>query len=416
MKAARRYVCCAVLAIVGCGERAVDAPTADDKTSNRTATALRDVVSPAPPGSAVPQLSAGADGSVYLSWIEPRSNGAHALRFAKLMAGAEQWSAPQTVVERNDLFVNWADFPSLLPAQGGRLVAHWLQKNGTDTYAYEVRTAQSLDGGGTWSEPRVLHDDGVAAEHGFVSLWETPLGEVQAVWLDGRGATEATPQPQTQLGFTTLSPEGLPGPTELIDNRTCDCCQTDAALATNGPVVAYRDRSDTELRDIHVMRRVNGAWSAPVAVHADGWQIEGCPVNGPAIAARGDRVAVAWFTGAHPRERVSLAFSEDGGESFGPPLPVDEGRPLGRVDLVLDAEGNALVSWMERDDGDSARVLLRRVQEDGTRSRALEVTRTAAARASGFPRMVPVGDELMLAWTDPTTPSRVRLARAKPGP
>jgi hypothetical protein len=95
---------------------------------------------------------------------------------------------------------------------------------------------------------------------------------------------------------------------------------------------------------------------------------------------------------------------------------VDEGKPLGRVDVVLDAEGNALVSWLERAEGDSARVLLRRVHADGTRSPALEVARTAAARASGFPRMVPVGDALMLAWTDPTTPSRVRLARANPGP
>ena len=85
------------------------------------------------------------------------------------------------------------------------------------------------------------------------------------------------------------------------------------------------------------------------------------------------------------------------------------------TDLVLDAEGNALVSWLERAEGDSARVLLRRVHADGTRSPALEVARTAAARASGFPRMVPVGDELILAWTDPTTPSRVRLARVNPG-
>ena len=209
------------------------------------------------PGAAVRNLSVLAGG-----------DGAHALRFARLTPGATQWSATQTVVERNDLFVNWADFPSVLPTSGGRLVAHWLQKSGADTYAYDVRVAQSLDGGNTWSEPRVLHDDGVAAEHGFVSLWETKQGEVQAVWLDGREASEASPHPQTQLGFTTLSSEGVPGPTELIDTRTCDCCQTDAALAAQGPVVAYRDRSDSEVRDIQVLRRVDGAWSAAVRGHA----------------------------------------------------------------------------------------------------------------------------------------------------
>ena len=401
---------CVLLALAACGEQGPDtvAPVSGGAQ-------IVEVASPAAPGSAEPNLSVDAEGTVHLGWLEPRGDGAHALRFARLTQGATQWSATQTVVERNDLFVNWADFPSVLPTSGGRLVAHWLQKSGADTYAYDVRVSQSLDDGNTWSEPRVLHDDGVAAEHGFVSLWETKQGEVQAVWLDGREASEASPHPQTQLGFTTLSSEGVPGPTELIDSRTCDCCQTDAALAAQGPVVAYRDRSDAEVRDIQVLRRVDGAWSAPVRVHADGWRIEGCPVNGPAIAARGERVAVAWFTGAEPRERVILAFSQDGGASFGAPLPVDEGKPSGRVDLVLDAEGNALVSWLERAEGDSARVLLRRVHADGTRSPALEVARTAAARASGFPRMVPVGDGLILAWTDPTTPSRVRLARVNPG-
>jgi hypothetical protein len=180
--------------------------------------------------------------------------------------------------------------------------------------------------------------------------------------------------------------------------------------------VAYRDRSETELRDIRVLRRVNGAWSAPVPVHADGWQIEGCPVNGPAIAAQGNQVAVAWFTGAQSRERVSVAFSHDGGARFGAPLAVDEGTPLGRVDLVLDDAGNAMVSWLERGDAGSARVLLRRVRPDGTRSAPIEIARTSSARASGFPRMVAVGADVMLAWTDAAAPSRVRIARARLAP
>lgn len=376
----------------------------------------QELPSPAPPGSAEAHLAVEAGGALYLSWIEPGSDGAQALRFARLAPGATQWSEPRTVVERQDLFVNWADFPSLLPTRDGRLVAHWLQKSGPDTYAYAVRIAQSRDGGSRWSEARVLHDDDLAAEHGFVSLWESAQGEVQAVWLDGRHTVQPDAEPRMQLGFTTLSSEGVPGPTELIDTRTCDCCQTDAAVAAEGPVVAYRDRSDAEVRDIQVLRRVGGVWAAPVLVHADGWQIEGCPVNGPAIAARAGRVAVAWFTGAQSRERVSLAFSADGGASFGPPVAVDEGNPLGRVDLVLDAAGDAIVSWLERGEGDGARVLLRRVRAEGTRSAPLEVARTGASRASGFPRMVAVEDAVVLAWTDASVPKRVRLARARPAP
>jgi hypothetical protein len=377
---------------------------------------LVEFASPAGPGSAEPALAMGPDGSAHLSWLEARGDGMHALRVARLAPGTAHWSAPQTVVERGDLFVNWADFPSLLPARDGRLVAHWLQKSGADPYAYDVRVSQSSDAGASWSEPRVLHDDGVAAEHGFVSLWETADGQVQAVWLDGRAGGESSSDARTQLGFTTLSPEGVPGPTELIDTRTCDCCQTDAAVAAAGPVVAYRDRTEDEIRDIQVRRRVNGLWSDPVTVHADGWKIEGCPVNGPAIAARDTRVAVAWFTGAAAAERVSVAFSDDGGASFSAPLRVDEGKPLGRVDLVLDNEGNALVSWLERGEGDTARVLLRRVKPGGERSAPLEVAKSSAARASGFPRMVAVDDGVLLAWTDAVAPSHVRVARARLAP
>ncbi|MFM7783034.1 MAG: exo-alpha-sialidase, partial [Gammaproteobacteria bacterium] len=285
------------------------------------------------------------------------------------------------------------------------------QKRGEDSYAYEVRIAQSLDGGATWSGSHVLHDDSVAAEHGFVSLWETPQGEVQAAWLDGRGTGAHATHGEMQLGFSPLSPEGVPGPTELIDTRTCDCCQTDAAWSTDGPVLAYRDRSVEEVRDISVLRRVQGAWQEPVRVHADGWQIDGCPVNGPAIAAQDRRVAVAWFTAAQDRARVSVAFSEDGAAHFGPAFALDEGAPLGRVDLVLDGEGSALVSWMERSEGDAARVMLRRVHPDGTRSAPVEIARSSASRASGFPRMVAANDAVILAWTEAGTPSRVRLAR-----
>jgi len=67
-----------------------------------------------------------------------------------------------------------------------------------------------------------------------------------------------------------------------------------------------------------VRRHVDGAWANPVATGAEGWEIEGCPVNGPAIAAAGDRVAVAWFTAAGDTPRVRFASSTDGAASFGP--------------------------------------------------------------------------------------------------
>ena len=76
-------------------------------------------------------------------------------------------------------------------------------------------------------------------------------------------------------------------------------------------LVAYRDRSDKEIRDTSVVRFANGEWSAPVTVHADDWEINGCPVNGPVVTATGNAAAVAWFTGAGNTPKTLVAFSAD---------------------------------------------------------------------------------------------------------
>jgi hypothetical protein len=171
----------------------------------------------------------------------------------------------------------------------------------------------------------------------------------------------------------------------------------------------YRDRSDAEVRDMSVVRFVGGRWSEPRPVARDGWEIHGCPVNGPAIAAAGARVAVAWFTAAGDRSRVNVAFSADSAETFGTPIAVDDGRPLGRVDVVMMPSGSALVSWLEQaQKGTEVRV--RSVSPNGTRGQALTVADSSAARSSGFPRMVRSADEVVLAWRDAAKPPSVRTA------
>ncbi len=137
-----------------------------------------------------------------------------------------------------------------------------------------------------------------------------------------------------------------------------------------------------------------------------------CPVNGPAIDADGDRVVVAWFTAPGPapgegEPRVLVAFSRDGGASFGSPVRVDQGRAAGRVDVELLGEG-AMVTWLEG--GDDPAVLARVVAE-GPVSEPLVVAPTSAERASGFLRMVQSGDRLVFAWTVPDSGIRAAVRR-----
>jgi hypothetical protein len=372
---------------------------------------------PAGVQSGEPNLAVDKSGRVYLSWLERAADSTVSLLLSVRDDG--QWSAPTTVVSGRDLLVNWADFPSVFVAPSGRIVMHWLQKRPGGKYSYDAVTRQSTDGGVTWTEPRLLHDDNVAAEHGFVSFFATEGDSVEAIWLDGRatggGEGHEGHHGSMQLGNSRIGRDGGIAKSVMIDDRICDCCQTSAAMTARGPVVVYRDRSPDEIRDIGILRRVDGRWTPPARVHADEWHIEGCPVNGPSVVANGDDVIVAWFTGARDTARVNVAFSHDAGATFGSPIRVDDGSPVGRVDVELDGRGRALVTWIERVGEEGAEVRVRAVTPEGDRSPAMMVANSSAARASGFPRTVRSGDEIVFAWTQPGDTSRVRMAVARAG-
>lgn len=374
------------------------------------------IPSPAGPGSGEPNLTVGPDGRVYLSWLEPAPDSTHAFKFS--VHDGRAWTAPRTIRRGRDFFVNWADFPSLSVMPDGRLVAHWLQRSGKGSYAYGVRMAASRDGGLTWSTPVVPHADSSDTEHGFVSVWADGAN-ASAAWLDGRKSgkgghdspAHGSAVSEMMVVAGGLDARGRAMPETVIDERACDCCQTAAAVTSTGAIVAYRDRSPDEIRDIYTVRRVGTKWSAPAPVHRDGWKIAACPVNGPSISARGTRVALAWFTAANDSARVKLAFSANGGAAFGAPVRIDDGNPAGRVGTVLLADGSALVTWVERTGGDTATVRARRVDANGTRGAAMTIAASSAARASGFPRVAVTSSHALFAWTMPGRPSSVRTAR-----
>jgi hypothetical protein len=384
---------------------------ATESVSNLSLTAAREILSPAAGSSGEPFLAASSDGSVLMSWIE-RVDSVHELRFARYTNGS--WTAPATIARSSLFFVNWADFPSIFELNDGRLAAHWLARSGPGKYSYDVLVAFSADQGATWSEPVRPHSDDTESEHGFVTLFPhgTALG---AVWLDGRKYAEAESNPEAvremTVRFTTFGDGNVPAPESVVDDRACDCCQTDVALAASGPVLVYRDRSPDEIRDIAVSRLMDGQWTPPVHVHDDGWHINACPVNGPAIAANGSMVAVAWFTAAGDSPRVQLAFSRDGAVSFQAPVRIDTGDPIGRVDLIMLENGAVLVSWLERAGG-GTRVVARFARPDFPPGPVITIGNSSEQRASGFPRMAFARDTVFFAWTQPGPPATIQLRAA----
>lgn len=403
-----------ILALIGLSCNRTPKPESAVAVSE-PALVIRTTQSPAEGDSREPDLHATDDGRVILSWVEKVTDKRYALRFA--MLDGTGWSEARTVSQGENWFINWADFPSLIALRNGTLAAHWLVKSGSSTYAYDVNVSQSSDGK-NWVKPIVPHRDNTQTEHGFVSLIPLADGRLGAVWLDGRNmknmkeSDEHAPASQSMtLRYAAIDGDGKLSDETELDERVCECCQTSAAITNNGPIAVYRDRSPSEVRDIYTVRQVNGSWTKAQPIFADNWQINGCPVNGPAVAADGARVAVAWFTGVANTPHVKITFSQDAGATFSQPIQVDDGETVGRVDTLLLPDGSALVCWLSGNVEGGA-IKVRRVRSDGVVGPPAVIAQTNISRSSGFPRMARLGDQVHFAWTEFGTPSRVRTAVA----
>lgn len=400
--------------------------------------AIQPVASPAAPkDSAQPQITVQGDRAV-LSWVEREGTRA-TLKFAEWTGAATpasaKWSDAKPVASGDNFFVNWADVPSVRALADGSLAAHWLQKSGPGTYAYDVKLAFSKDAGRTWTPAVSPHTDGTQTEHGFASLFQAPgagagLG---LVWLDGRAMKSGGHGSGSASGgagghgddgrgamtvrAAIFGADGVQRSETLVDARVCECCPTAAAVTSEGAIAAFRNRADGEIRDIYVSRLdgKTGKWSEPAAVHNDNWMMPACPVNGPSLSANGSLVAIAWFTMQGDQGHAFVAFSDDAGRTFGKPIRLDDELSLGRVDIELLSDGSAVASWIEYSTANSATSFrIRRIERSGTLSPPVTVTAVSSGRTSGYPRMARVGHDLLFAWTDTSaTPPRLATARAR---
>ena len=350
-------------------------------------------------GSMAPSISRGHDDSIVMSWIEPSGEG-HALQFVVL--GDDGWGEQRTVTSGEDWFVNWADFPSVVPVSNDLWGAHWLVRQPAGGYAYDVHLSLSHDQGDTWSESMLAHTDNTESEHGFVSIYPQDDG-FGFVYLDGRKQVNEYTEDPNETGMTlraaTVNSEGKLLNQQLVDSLICDCCQTDIAMTAEGPVAIYRNRTKDEIRDIYVTRNVNGQWTEGMSINDDYWEIPGCPVNGPEIFARGDNVVAAWFTAANGSPKVKFARSTNAGRTFSAQLDIADGKTMGHIGMTVDLNGDAwIVSQSPAGDGEVT-LTLRRVSAGGQLSPMHTFTAKGDVAAFSVPQIAAQDDRLILAWT-----------------
>lgn len=368
-------------------------------TAEWTAT-VQPVASPAAGISLAPQLTTSSLG-VLVSWVE-QADETSTLKFAERTASG--WSPVRTVASGNDWFLSYADTPSVLRLSDGTLVANWLKTTEPRIEAYDLPISYSRDDGKTWAASFLPHHDNTKSQHGFASFVELPNRAVGVIWLDGRDIATSTDFAGGNMAvrFATFDSQFKQTGETQVDGKVCECCPTTAVVTADGVLTAFRDRSDAEIRDIHVSRLENGKWTPSTAVHDDKWEIYACPVNGPMLSARGRDVVAAWFTAKEDKGQAWAAFSSDAGRTWGAPIRLDDGESAGRVDVEMLEDGSAVASWIEFANQRS-QFRIRRIDRAGAKSAAITVGAEEGARPSGYPRVARAGNELVFAWTEGTT-------------
>jgi hypothetical protein len=177
----------------------------------------------------------------------------------------------------------------------------------------------------------------------------------------------------------------------------CYCCKT--ALVTgpkNEVYAAWRHVFPGNLRDMaFTMSRDGGRTFSPlVRVAEDGWSINGCPDDGPAMAVDGAGVIhLAWPTVKNDAGVILYATSKDG-VTFSVParVPTLGGPKPSHPQIAVDANGRVLIAWDESING-------ARQAASVTRSPGGRFTKALTIGAGTYPVMTAAGGAVIAAWT-----------------
>ncbi len=357
--------------------------------------------SPAGPGSSQANWSVTQDGKPLLSWVEPAKDGSFALRYSSWTGTA--WSEPRTIAAHRKFFHHPAEVPGMVALSGGTLLAHWIEQTSASSEAEFVYVSSSRDGV-KWTPPVMASHDKSQAQHGLASIVASGDREASLIWLQALKGDDGP----ASLMRSVISADGTALKEESLDSDVCDCCPTSVVKTGRGLLVAYRGHTKDNIRDIAVTRFESGRWTSPKIVYPDKWKLDACPINAASASAKGDKVALAWYTASGDKPRIEYALSSDAGATFTKALVISTGEAYGYASTAIDDAGGAYVSWLERGDG-KARLLVRRISETGTPGPVLQVVE-GTRKDLGYPRILRAGNDVWIAWNSTST---VQIARLK---
>jgi hypothetical protein len=236
------------------------------------------------PTAAQPQLAATADGRVWLTFGRGQE-----IFVARSEDQGATFAAPVRV----------AALPSLMLGRrrGPRIVARGDQVTIT-VMAGELLAFHSKDAGGKWAGPTVVNDVPRSAREGLHGFAIAPDGRIFAVWLDLRDVSGA----RTQLFSAESTDGGATWSANRLVYRApagqtvCECCHPSALFNARGDLTVMWRNGVDGARDMWSATRPAGAadFGPTAKLGAGTWLLKACPMDGGAIFSGPERPASVW--------------------------------------------------------------------------------------------------------------------------
>ncbi len=296
-----------------------------------------------------PFVVANPRGGFYLAYVE-RNKGISNVMLRQ-SADGKTFSAPVRVNDQlGDASVRNENPPKVVVGPAGQIYVCWANERGR--WKGNVRFARSTDGGKTFSPAININSDAALepAGHAFQSVSVDGEGRIYVTWIDERN--KKSTDRGAEIWMSTSTNEGQTfSPDRRILGDVCECCRTHLQIDASGRMfLSYRTvpPSGPMFRDIVLAASQDGGKIfSKTIVNQDGWEVNACPVAGPALSvdAKG-RIAIIWFTGGGDRPGLYYASSADHGVSFSPRRLLDPNQKLGKhAQTVVVSQGRMLVAW-----------------------------------------------------------------------
>ena len=280
---------------------------------------------------------------------------------------------------------NWLDQAQFLVFEG----AYYGAGRSPEKGSRRIVVYKSLDGE-TWTDNELDIPVSDTGELGFIKLFAIG-GNLHISWIEGY-------ENHSRLVAANLSSKNINK--VVLDSKVCDCCPYSVTNINQDSVaLAYRDRSDEELRNIRVIKFDSSLKPSEIVLKQNDWHTESCPMNGPSLIRSHEGLSLAWYSILQSKGRVFYAHSSDL-NTFQTFNPMDglQGSS-GRVSLTNISEEKVLLSWVGPDENGKGRIWARPITIRGEGGPTFELAGMNLSLKSGYPTLSSNDDKTYITWT-----------------